>query len=110
MGFLDFFTGSKENEDFYKSGNYSKMFEGNNNAEYYRQKAKENGPYVKPGTSNIKKGNNTKKNLKRNQRVALMGGPQPVQPQTNKSNSLAAIPNFKGGKRTRKLHKKTRKH
>lgn len=109
MGFLDFLSGSKENEDFYKTtpGSYSKAFE-NNNTEYYRQKAKENGPYVKPGTSNTKKANNTKKNLTRNQRVALMGGPQQSQPQTNKTNRLSAIPNFKGGKRTRK-HRKVRK-
>ncbi len=112
MGFLDFFTGSNENDDFYKTtpGDYKKSFEGknNSNAEYYRQKAKENGPYRMPGSNNSKKPNAPKKNLTRANRVALMGGPQPVQ-SSKGSNSLPNIANFKGGKRTRK-QRKTRKH
>jgi hypothetical protein len=91
MGFLDFFTGSKENDDFYKTtpGDYKKSFEGENN-------------------SIVKKTNAPKKNLTRANRVALMGGPQPAQASKG-SNSLSNISNFKGGKRTRK-QRKTRKH
>lgn len=112
MGILDFLTGSKENDDFYKTtpGTSGMSFEekNNSNAEYYRQKAKENGPYRMPGSNNSKKPNAPKKNLTRTNRVALMGGPQPAQA-SKVSNSLPNIPNFKGGKRTRK-QRKTRKH
>ncbi len=115
MGFLDFFTGSNENDDFYKTtpGSSGMSFEGKNNSnvEYYRQKAKENGPYRMPGSNNSKKPNAPKKNLTRANRVSLMGGPQPVQSSKGSkgSNSLSNIANFKGGKRTRK-QRKTRKH
>ncbi len=91
MSILKFFLGSKENDDFYKTtpGDYKKSFEGENN-------------------SIVKKTNVPKKNLTRANRVALMGGPQPVQ-SSKGSNSLPNIANFKGGKRTRK-QRKTRKH
>ena len=112
MSILDFLTGSKENDDFYKTtpGTSGMSFEGKNNSnvEYYRQKAKENGPYRMPGSNNSKKPNAPKKNLTRANRVSLMGGPQPAQASKG-SNSLPNIVNFKGGKRTRK-QRKTRKH